>query len=113
MGKEENNQLFQWVRPILLDDEVGNPDPRIVAHAWEFRVNVECVLSEEVHSESFSKDTKNSFQVTLNSYQEVDSTSVGHNSIPSVVGTFAFSYDGSKGGIDDGGDNVGEDIWER
>ena len=71
------------------------------------------MLSEEVHSESFSKDTKNSFQVTLNSYQEVDSTSVGHNSIPSVVGTFAFSYDGSKGGIDDGGDNVGEDIWER
>ena len=51
--------------------------------------------------------------MTLNSYQEVDSTSVGHNSIPSVVGTFAFSYDGSKGGIDDGGDNVGEDIWER
>ncbi|KAL6345175.1 hypothetical protein AAG906_013659 [Vitis piasezkii] len=49
---EEDNQLFQWVRPIHLDDEVGNPDPRIAAHAREFGVNVERVLSEEVHSEN-------------------------------------------------------------
>ena len=27
VGEEEDNQLFQWVRPIHLDDEVGNPDP--------------------------------------------------------------------------------------
>ena len=113
VGEEEENQLFQWVRPIHLDDEVGNPDPRIAAHAREFGVDVERVLSEEVHSESFSKDTEDSFQGALNSHQEVDSTSVDHNSIPSVVGTFAFSYDGSKGGTDDGGDNAGEDIWER
>ena len=33
VGEEEDNQLFQWVRPIHLDDEVGNPDPRIAAHA--------------------------------------------------------------------------------
>ncbi|KAL6311639.1 hypothetical protein AAG906_027483 [Vitis piasezkii] len=25
--KEEDNQLFQWVRPLHLDDEDGNPDP--------------------------------------------------------------------------------------
>ena len=31
-GKEEDNQLFQWVRPLHLDDENGNPDPRIAAH---------------------------------------------------------------------------------
>ena len=33
MGEEEDNQLFQWVRPIHLDDEVGNSDSRIVTHA--------------------------------------------------------------------------------
>ena len=33
VGEEEDNQLFQWVGPIHLDDEVGNPDPRIAAHA--------------------------------------------------------------------------------
>ena len=26
-GEEEDNQLFQWVRPLHLDDEDGNPDP--------------------------------------------------------------------------------------
>ena len=31
-GEEEDNQLFQWVRPLHLDDENGNPDPRIAAH---------------------------------------------------------------------------------
>ncbi|RVW92711.1 hypothetical protein CK203_041643 [Vitis vinifera] len=62
VGEEEDNQLFQWVRPIHLDDEVENPDPRIAAHAREFGVNVERVLSEEVHSESFSKDTDDSHQ---------------------------------------------------
>ena len=25
--EEEENQLFQWVRPLHLDDEDGNPDP--------------------------------------------------------------------------------------
>ena len=28
-GEEEDTQLFQWVRPLHLDDENGNPDPRI------------------------------------------------------------------------------------
>ena len=53
-GEEEENQLFQWIRPIHLDDEDGNPDPRIDAHVREAGVNVERVLSKEVHSESFS-----------------------------------------------------------
>ena len=26
-GEEEDNQLFQWVIPLHLDDEDGNPDP--------------------------------------------------------------------------------------
>ncbi|RVW84183.1 hypothetical protein CK203_045284 [Vitis vinifera] len=39
---------------------------------------------------------------TLNSHQEVDSTSVGHSSRPSAIGTSASGYDGSRGGIDDG-----------
>ena len=71
------------------------------------------MLSEEVHSESFRKDTEDSFHTTLNSHQEVDSRSASHNSRPSVAGTSAFSYDGSRGGTDDGGDNAGGDINER
>ena len=31
-GEEEDNQLLQWVRPLHLDDENGNSDPRIAAH---------------------------------------------------------------------------------
>ena len=60
-GEEEENQLFQSVRPLHLDDEDGNPDPRIAAHVREAGVDVDRVLSEEVHSESFSQDTKDSF----------------------------------------------------
>ncbi|RVW67646.1 hypothetical protein CK203_063076 [Vitis vinifera] len=101
VGEEEDNQLFQWVRSIHLDDKVGNPDPRIAAHAREFGVNVERVLSEEVHSESFNKDIDDSLQAALNSHQEIDSTSVGHSSRPSAAGTSASGYDGSRGGTDD------------
>ncbi|RVW69882.1 hypothetical protein CK203_060700 [Vitis vinifera] len=90
VGEEEDNQLFQWVRSIHLDDKVGNPDPRIAAHAREFGVNVERVLSEEVHSESFNKDIDDSLQAALNSHQEIDSTSVGHSSRPSAAGTSAL-----------------------
>ena len=93
-----------------MDDEIGNPDPRFVAHAQEFGVNVERVLSKEVHSESFRKDTEDSFHTTLNSHQKVDSRSASHNSRPSVVGTFASGYDGVRGGTDDGGNNAGADI---
>ncbi|KAL6320946.1 hypothetical protein AAG906_010755 [Vitis piasezkii] len=53
--------------------------------------------------ESFSKDIDDS-------HQEIDSTSVGHSSRPSPQ---YFSYDGSRGGTDDGGDNAGGDINER
>ncbi|RVW52179.1 hypothetical protein CK203_077811 [Vitis vinifera] len=92
---------------------VGNPDPRIAAHTREFGVNVERVLSEEVHFVSFSKDTDDSLHATLHSHQEIDSTSAGHSSRPSAAGTSASGYDGSRGGTDDGGDNGGGDIDER
>ena len=113
VGEKEENRLFQWVKPIHLDDEVGNPDPRIAAHAREFGVDVERVLSEEVHSESFSKDTEDSFQGALNSHQEVDSTSIGQSSRPSAAGTSVSGYDGSRGGTDGGSDHAGGDIGER
>ncbi|RVX16879.1 hypothetical protein CK203_003292 [Vitis vinifera] len=92
---------------------VGNPDPRIAAHTREFGVNVERVLSEEVHFVSFSKDTDDSLHATLHSHQEIDSTSAGHSSRPSAAGTSASGYDGSRGGTDDGGDNGRGDIDER
>ena len=67
------------------------------------------MLSEEVHSESFSKDTEDSFQEALNSHQEVDSTSIGQSSRPSATGTSNSSYDGSRGGTNDESDNVEND----
>ena len=60
-GEEEDNQLFQWVRHLHLDDENGNPDPQIAAHIREAGVDVERVLFEEVYSKSFSQETRDSF----------------------------------------------------
>ena len=113
MGEEEDNQLFQWVRPIHLDDEVGNSDSRIVTHACEFGVDVEPVLSKEVHRESSSKDIKDSIQGALNSHQDVDTTSVGQSSRPSAAGNSTSGHDGSRGGTDDGSDHAGGDIGEH
>ena len=104
-GEEEENQLFQWIRPLHLDDEDGNPNPRIAAHVREAGVNVERVLSEEVHSESFSQDTRDSFQPAVTSRPSFD-LSVEHSSRPSFAGTSTTGYDGSRGeGTNDGSDN--------
>ena len=114
-GEEEDNQLFQWVRPFHLDDEDGNPDPRIAAHVREADVDVDRVLSEEVHSESFSQDTRDSFHPAVNSRLSFDS-SAEHSSRPSFVGTSTISHDGSRGeGTNDGSDtgNDGGDITDR
>ena len=54
VGEEEDNKLFQWVRPLHLDDDDENFDPWIAVHAQEFGVNVEQGLFEEVHSERFN-----------------------------------------------------------
>ena len=111
-GEEEENQLFQWVRPLHLDDEDGNPDPRIVAHVQEAGVNVEQILSKEVHSESFSQDMRDLFQPAVTSRPSFDS-SVEHSSRPSFAGTSTTGYDGSRGeGTNDGSDieNDGGDI---
>ena len=95
-----------------MDDEIKNPNPWIVAHAQEFGVDVDRLLFEEVHSESFSKDIDHSFEAALNSHPSADSTSVGQSSRPNVVGTSVSSYNGSRGRSDDEGDNVGEDIGQ-
>ncbi|RVW52185.1 hypothetical protein CK203_077864 [Vitis vinifera] len=86
VGEEEDNQLFQWVRPLHLDDEDGNPDPRIAAHVREAGVDVDRVRQSLLRP-SF------------------DSTSVEHSSRPSATGTSASGYDGSRGeGTNDGSD---------
>ena len=56
--KKKVNQLFQWVRSLHLDNEVGNP----TTHACKFGVDVERMLSKEVHSESFSKKLRIHFR---------------------------------------------------
>ena len=114
-GEDEDNQLFQWVRPLHLDDEDGNHDPRIAAHVQEAGVYVDRVLSEEVHSESFSQDTRDSFKSTITSRPSFDS-SVEHSSRPSFACASTTGYDGSRGeGTNDGSDteNDGVDITYR
>ena len=107
-GEEEDNQLFQWVKPLRLDDENGNPDPRIAAHVPEIGVDVERVLSEEVHSESFSQDTRDSFQPVVTSLPSFDS-SVEHSSRPSFAGTSTTGYDGPRGEGTNNGSDTGND----
>ena len=114
-GEKENNQLFQWVKPLHLDDENGNPDPRIAVHVREAGVDVDRVLSEEVHNESFSQDTRDSFQHVVTSRPSFDS-SVEHSSRHSFAGASTIGYDGSRGeGTNDGSDtgNDGGDNADR
>ena len=113
-GEEEDNRL-QWVRPLHLDNEDGNLDPRIVAHVREAGVDVKRVLSEEVHSESFSQDMRDSFQSVVTSRASFDS-SAEHSSRPSFTGTSTIGYEGSREkGTKDGSDtgNDGGDIAYR
>ncbi|KAM1202958.1 hypothetical protein ACFX2J_018836 [Malus domestica] len=48
----EGNQLFQWIRPLHLDDDEGNPAPRVAEEARNEGINVERVLEDEVESSS-------------------------------------------------------------
>ena len=109
VGEEEDNKLFQWVRPLHLDDDDANFDLGIVAHAREFGVNVDQGLFEEVHSERFNKDNENSFEVALNSQPSINCTSIGQSSRHRVTSTSASSYDGSRDKTINGGDNAGND----
>ena len=68
------------------------------------------MLSEEVHSESFSKYTKDSFHTTVNSHHEVNSRSASPNSRPSVASTSASGYDSLRDETDDASNNTGGDI---
>ena len=78
-------------------------------------VDVERVLSEEVYSESFSQDTRDSFQPLVTFRPSFDS-SVEQSSRPSFDGTYTTCYDGLRGkGTNDGSDNEndGGDIADR
>ena len=67
-------------------------------------------MFDEVYSESFNKDTEDSFQVVVNFQPSIDSTSARQSSKPSVVGTSTSGYDSSRGEIDDKVGNVGGDV---
>ncbi|OMO51399.1 Reverse transcriptase, RNA-dependent DNA polymerase [Corchorus capsularis] len=49
--------LFQWIRPVYLDDHDRNPDQRIRSHAEEFGIDVDKVMSEEVGLECSTDET--------------------------------------------------------
>ena len=101
--------------------EDGNPDLRIVAHVREAGVDVEWVLFEEVHTNSFIQDMRDSFlqgtsQLAVTFRPSFDSTSIEHSNRTSVAGISAFGYDGSRGeGTNDGSDprNDGGDARQQ
>ena len=48
VGDDNENPIFNWVRPASLDDGEGNLDSHIASHAQDMRINVEQVIREEV-----------------------------------------------------------------
>ncbi|OMP01124.1 hypothetical protein CCACVL1_03154 [Corchorus capsularis] len=57
IGDEEEYPLFQWIRPVHLDDHDRNPDQQIRSHAEEFGIDVDKVMSEEVGLECSTDET--------------------------------------------------------
>ena len=57
MGEEDEDILFQWIRPAHLDDEHGNPDPEIAARAREHGINIDRVMAEEVGNNESGSDS--------------------------------------------------------
>ena len=47
-GDDNENLIFDWVRPAYLDDDERNHNPQIASHAWDMEINVEQVIREEV-----------------------------------------------------------------
>src|SRR5579862_1095271 len=45
---DNENLIFNWVRPASLDDDEGNPDSHIASHAQDMGINVEQAIREEV-----------------------------------------------------------------
>ena len=106
--------MFQWVRLLHLDDEDGNSDPRIATHVRETSVDVERLLSDKVHTDSFHQDMRDSFlqgtsQLIVTSRPSFDSMSVEHSSKPSTTSTSASGYDGSRGEETNDGSDLGND----
>ena len=57
-GKEEDNQLFQWIKSIHLNNKNENIDPQIMTHVGDLGVDAEKMLFEEVDSKYLNKDNK-------------------------------------------------------
>ncbi|KAK2638399.1 hypothetical protein Ddye_026194 [Dipteronia dyeriana] len=47
-GDNNENLIFDWVRPASLDDGDGSPNQHISSHARDMRINVEQVIREEI-----------------------------------------------------------------
>ena len=84
VGDDNENPIFNWVRPAFLDDNEGNPDSHITSHAQDMRINVEQVIREEV--------------------------GVDHGVTVSSSSNDQHTSDGNSEGKDDGDDGGGWDV---
>ena len=105
----EGNQLYQWIRPLHLDDDEGNPAVRVAEEARNEGINVERVLVEEVRSGS-----DDSFEELLHSRPR--NTGIPPSSNPTQPQHPADTNDSSstrsgdsptRGGNDEGGSGAG------
>ncbi|KAK2659066.1 hypothetical protein Ddye_005599 [Dipteronia dyeriana] len=83
VGDNNENPIFDWVRPTYLDDDEENHDPHIASQARDIGINVEQVIREEVCADR---------GVIIFSSSDIQHTS-----------------DGNSGGKNDGDDGDGGD----
>ena len=51
VGTEEEDIFTQWIQPVHLDDQEGNPDPQVAAAARDEGIDVDRVMSDDVGSD--------------------------------------------------------------
>ena len=56
---DNEDPLYQWVRPTHLDANMGNPDPHVATRARDYRINVKKVLEEEVGVDVIASGSSN------------------------------------------------------
>ncbi|XP_070676308.1 uncharacterized protein [Malus domestica] len=77
----EGNQLYQWIRPLHLDDNEDNPTPRVAEEARNEGINVERVLEEEDVETTFDRPPRNNDEGVRKEKLSVLPKSLDHSEI--------------------------------
>lgn len=61
--EEEDDQLYQWFKPIFLDVEKGNLNPKITKETRSIGIDFDRIMAEELQSDDNTKE--DSFEVLM------------------------------------------------